>query len=109
MGEVPLALKKNARVAPRASSARNQTLLKERSDMDSLTAVPHQEKLQCSPLHILHVYRHVDSEKVECNQFSGRKANKTKPTKMVQWSPSMLGFHGEQKKNGGPFRAGGAL
>lgn len=77
--------------------------------MDSLTAAPHQEKLQCSTLHILHVYRHVDSEKVECNPFSGRKANKTKPTKMAQCSPSMLGFHGELKKNGGLFRVGGAL
>lgn len=108
MGEVPHEVKRTPGVAARASSARNQTLLKERSDMDSLTSAQHQEKFQRSPFHILHVYRHVDSEKVECSPLMGLIASKSLASRPIARSPLTSVLHGVQSSRGNHALFGGA-
>ena len=109
MGTIPPSVnKKNARGATRASSARNQTLRKERSDVASLTQVSTSKNFECSPFHILHVYRHVDSEKVECRTIERQKLNKTLAFKSTHRLPLLSVLHGEQSKSGEQDLLGGA-
>ena len=61
-----------------------------------------------SPFHILHVYRHVDSEKVECSPLAGQKANKTLAFKSAPRFPLASVLHGEQSKSGEQDLLGGA-
>lgn len=64
MGAVPPTLKTNARAATRALNASNQTLRKERSDMDSLFTIPAGGEPRLAG-QLLHVYRHVDIENLQ--------------------------------------------
>ena len=64
MGTVPPALTTNARAATRALNASNQTLRKERSDMDSLFTIPASGAPRLAD-QLLHVYRHVDIENLQ--------------------------------------------
>lgn len=64
MGAVPPTLKTNARAATRALNASNQTLRKERSDMDSLFTIPASGEPRLAD-QLLHVFRHVDIENLQ--------------------------------------------
>ncbi|MEY4321030.1 MAG: hypothetical protein RLZZ471_971 [Actinomycetota bacterium] len=76
--------------------------------MASLTQVSTSKKFECSPLHILHVYRHVDSEKVECSPLAGQKANKTLAFASTSRFPLSSVLRGEQSNGGEHVPLGGA-
>jgi hypothetical protein len=75
--------------------------------MDSLTfKTQESHKAYRSPLHILHVYRHVDFEKVECSAQTRLDANKTRAFLYAQRSPIASVFHGEHPITGNNFNVG---
>ena len=96
MGAVPPTLKTNARAATRALSVKTHPLLRERSDMVSLSQAQRGLKPDCLPLHILHVFRHVDSEILESNPVAQLKSSKTWASRQVQCSPKSPVLHGNR-------------
>ena len=76
--------------------------------MDSLTPVVNLQKSACSPFHCLHVYRHVDSEKVESNPFAWSMTSKSRSSSRMSCFPSSTVLHGEQTKSGEHLVLGGA-
>ena len=71
-----------------------QSLQKERINSSSLTLNPKGQELS-SPLQKLHVYRHVDSEKVECSTSPSVRGAKTLASEGVACSSTDPVSHGE--------------
>ena len=96
MGAVPPTLKRTLGVQPERSVSKTHPLLRERSDMDSLIQAQRGRTPECLPFHILHVYRHVDSEILESNPVLPLKSSKTWASRQVQCSPKSPVLHGNR-------------
>ena len=75
--------------------------------MDSLIQAQRGHKPECLPLHILHVYRHVDSEILESNPVVPLKSSKTWASRQVQCSPKSPVLHGNRIPRAKHSRQGG--
>lgn len=96
MGADPPTLKRTLGLVPERSMPENNSLQKERSDMNSLSQAQRGLKPECLPLHILHVYRHVDSEILESNPVVPLKSSKKLASRQAQCSPKNPALHGNR-------------
>jgi hypothetical protein len=94
MGAVPTSLGRTLGLKPEGSVSETKPDDKERSEMSRVNIIPAGHASR-SPLQKLHVYRHVDSEKVECNPSLGPDASKTLALPYKRRSPNSLVVHGE--------------
>jgi hypothetical protein len=99
MGAIPPQVKKDRPGGNPGDRRQIQSVQRERINLNSLTPSPMRQELS-SPLQKLHVYRHVDSEKVECSTSHSGKASKTLASPGVACSPADSVSHGEHFRFG---------
>jgi hypothetical protein len=98
VGAVPTSLGRTPGLKPDGSVSETDPDDKERSQISRVN-IPAGHASR-SPLQKLHVYRHVDSEKVECNPSLGSDASKTQAFPYKRRSPNSLAVHGEHSPSG---------